>query len=372
MSFLSRRFASFGYFLLVATLAHAQEIIKNPNKPLNPEAGRTIQLREVLRIRDDGKDVVFKYPGHLQIGSDGSIYISNMPSHLKYDAAGKLVFKIVRDGEGPGEAQFSSNALVLKDAILVQAWTPRKLMRFDLTGEFLGEAKTPGKPIDLAVEFDGKLYGFQEGDPSFEGATSAGFHEVAYTLGVTDLELGALKPLHAFPRRWRLDRGRAWQWAPFDFAYLDREHLFVLHTEDYGISVFSIDKNSVKSIIKRDYPRVKEPPVDTSKRRPGGLYPPQCEYSFDVRDLILFGDKLWAGTSTVDKDGLRLIDVFDKDGRYLDNFYLAYPAGFTPVQYNPGFFAAHGGFLYSIDQDAEGYASIGKYALGDPGKRDLK
>ena len=365
-----RKLAASACLILVASSAYAQKIIENPRKPLNPEAGRTIALREVLRIRDDGKDIVFKYPGALQIGSDGGIYVFQMPSHLKYDAAGKLVFKIVRDGQGPGEAQFASKLVLCDDSILVQTWRPMKMMRYDLGGKYLGEIRTTYRLYDYIGIVDGKLYGFREDE--IPNITAPGFYDVSYTLFVTDRELSSLQPLVVLPFKWYLGAGFGFQRAPFDFAYLDRENIFVLHTDDYGISVLGLDKKAATKIIKRDYPRIKAPPEDMSKRRAGGLYPPPRDYNYDVRDLILFGDKLWAVTSTVNKDGLRLIDVFDKDGRYLDNFYLAYPAGFAPCQYNPGFMTARDGFFYSIDQDEEGYFSIAKYALVDPGKRNGK
>jgi len=41
-----------------------------------------------------------------------------------------------------------------------------------------------------------------------------------------------------------------------------------------------------------------------------------------VKNLYPVGERLWVETSTDDKTKGRLIDVFDKDGRFLDSFYL--------------------------------------------------
>ena len=70
-------------------------------------------------------------------------------------------------------------------------------------------------------------------------------------------------------------------------------------------------------------------------------------------------------TSTKDTEKKRLVDVFDKDGRYVDCFYLKFPGGFTERNILPGRIAVRGDFLYMIDEDAEGFKSIGKYKIED-------
>ena len=43
---------------------------------------------------------------------------------------------------------------------------------------------------------------------------------------------------------------------------------------------------------------------------------PKIEFESDVNDLFPVADRLWVVTSTDDKAKGRLIDVFDKDGRF--------------------------------------------------------
>ena len=90
--------------LLASAICFGQTVVENPKQPSNPEAGRTVKLLEQMRIRDDGKEIVFKYPYQLQVGDDGSIHFANGFEHFKYDAQGRFVFKIVKSGQGPGEA----------------------------------------------------------------------------------------------------------------------------------------------------------------------------------------------------------------------------------------------------------------------------
>ena len=56
---------------LWATISAAgQQFVQNPEKPLSKNAGRTIILKEVMRIRDDGKETIFRGPYDLQVGED--------------------------------------------------------------------------------------------------------------------------------------------------------------------------------------------------------------------------------------------------------------------------------------------------------------
>ena len=64
----------FSFLLIFNSVFFAQEIIENPKKPLNKNAGRIVRLKEIMRIRDDGVEVIFRAPYGLQIGHNGSIY----------------------------------------------------------------------------------------------------------------------------------------------------------------------------------------------------------------------------------------------------------------------------------------------------------
>ncbi|MGZ5454997.1 MAG: hypothetical protein ACXWHJ_12265, partial [Candidatus Aminicenantales bacterium] len=48
----------------------AQTRVDNPGRALAKNAGRIVKVEEVLRIRDDGEDAVFKVPNGLVLGPD--------------------------------------------------------------------------------------------------------------------------------------------------------------------------------------------------------------------------------------------------------------------------------------------------------------
>jgi len=73
-----------GIGLLALATCFGQTVVENPKKPSNPDAGRSVELIERMRIRDDGKEIVFREPpNQLQLGDDGSVCFANGFEHFK-------------------------------------------------------------------------------------------------------------------------------------------------------------------------------------------------------------------------------------------------------------------------------------------------
>ena len=141
--------------------AAGQQLVQNPEKPLSKDAGRMIILKEVMRIRDDGKETIFRGPYDLQVGEDGAIYFYDDFVLHKYDENGKFVAKMVRPGQGPGEASMRTTAVITKDKIIVLAISPPKFMVFDRAGRLLEEVKTDVIHTDGHFGLGGKMWIFR-------------------------------------------------------------------------------------------------------------------------------------------------------------------------------------------------------------------
>ncbi|MCJ7487491.1 MAG: hypothetical protein MUQ25_15195, partial [Candidatus Aminicenantes bacterium] len=102
----------------------------------------------------------------------------------------------------------------------------------------------------------------------------------------------------------------------------DSKLLYAFHGRDYVIEVVDMASGEIIKRFNRAYPKVPhiEPDWESDYRKKYGS--PKREYETDIKDLYPVGDRLWVETSTDDKTKGRLIDVFDKDGRFLDSFYL--------------------------------------------------
>jgi hypothetical protein len=359
-----------GIGLLALATCIGQTVVENPKKPANPEAGRSVELIERMRIRDDGKEIVFREPpSQLQVGDDGSLYFANGFEHFKCDAQGRFVYRIVRSGQGPGEAQLPTKALLTGDGVLIQAFNPPKLMRFGPKGEYIGEDRTTATDLyEFVMLKDGKIYAFLEETPPWNDVPSPDYYEAPYSFCVLSPDLKEVRKTFQFPIRWYLRRGSGWKQARFDFAYKDLETIYVVHGIDYRIDVFNARTNRIERTITRKYDTVKRPP-DPRERQPGYNGPPSLEYFYDINKVLVAGDRIWVITSTRNERQSRLVDVFDAKGKYVDAFYLEFPSGFAPSQLLLGRVALKNGFLYTVDEDAEGLFSIAQYEIRDKLKR---
>ena len=354
--------------LLAANFGISQTDIKNPSKPLAKNAGRTIILREIMRIKDDGKETIFRGPSDLQIGEDGAIYFYDGLSLYEFDDNGKLMAAMVRSGQGPGEASMRTTSVIMNDKINTLSIAPPKFMVFDRSGRLLEEVKTDVIHNYGHFGLGGKMWIFRIMMPPGETRpANGGEMDVTINLEKFSLNLKEIEKVAEFPRRYYfVNQGMWYEWANFGWAMKEPSQLFVHHTSEYRIVQFNITKKAIERIFSREYSRVVRP-EDPPPKIPQGYSIPSRKYYDDIRALLVHRDRLWAVTSTKDVEKNRLVDVFDKDGRYVDCFYLKFPGGFAERNILPGRIAVRGDFLYMIDEDLEGFKSIGKYKIEDYG-----
>jgi len=344
--------------------AAGQKLVQNPEKPLSKNAGRTIILKEVMRIRDDGKETIFRGPYDLQVGEDGAIYFYDDFVLHKHDENGKFVAKMVRPGQGPGEASMRTSAVIMKDKIIVLAISPPKFMVFGRAGRLLEEVKTDVIHTYGHFGLGGKMWIFRLIMPPLDKRpANGGEMDVPINLEEFSPDLKEIKKIVEFPRRFYfVNQGIWYEWVNFGYAVREPDQIFVHHTSEYRIVQFNLSKKVIERIFSRKYKRVVVA-EDRLAKKPQGYTLPSRKYYDDIRTLLVKGDRLWAVTSTKDAGKNRLVDVFDKDGRYIDCFYLKFPGGFAERYINPGFIVVRGDFLYTIDENAEGFKSIGKYKI---------
>lgn len=357
----------------LTTIGDGQTLVSNPSRPSNQAAGRTVKLVERMRIRDDGKEIIFKNPYQLQVADDGGIFFRDGFEYFKYDPQGRFVFRIVKRGQGPGESVLATMALLTNNEIFIQAVSPPKMMRFNQKGEYLGEDRTTMTQLFWFVAMDaGQIYAFLEESPAWDDVKSPDYFNVPISFCILSPRLNDIQKPFQFPYRWFLRRGMGWQSARFDFAYKNPESIFVVHGIDYRIDQFNARKNAIEKTLTRKYDRVKRPPEKLDPRVSDAARPPVEEFYYDISKILIAGENLWVITSTRNERQSRLVDVFDSKGRYIDNFYLEFPSGIEPLGSLLYRIVMKDGFLYTVDQDAEGYFSVAKYEIPDSGKLPIQ
>jgi len=113
----------------------------------------------------------------IKVAPDGSIFVANSRDHniSKFDAAGKLLKKFGRHGQGPGDLEYPSELSILDGRTLVVGGyiSGRKISLFNLNGEFLAVLKTRHPPSRPTALGNGKIayIGIRAGSSGFEGST---------------------------------------------------------------------------------------------------------------------------------------------------------------------------------------------------------
>lgn len=362
---------------VIPVAARAQTRIDNPRRALAKDAGRIVQLEEVLRIRDDGDRVIFKVPRDFALGPDGSLHFYDIAEGVRlyrFGPDGKLVFKTMKTGQGPGECLAGANFVIDGDSIRIQAWNPPKIMEFGLDGRYRSEIPTEStKGLRFLFLVDGRLYGLRDEIPYSDAIAKTGLVETPYRLYEFSSDLKTWKKLNDFPVRHSIRKDPAGRpsWIRLDMieAAAGGPYVYIVHAAEYRIDQFDLRTGRVERVFGRAYDRRRLEAEGDEDLEPGTkLEPDDSEApSFDVLEIHAVGDRLWAFTSTMsDRGNDRVVDIFDAEGRFVDSVVLAYPDRTLRHNYTKSLVTADG-ILYVAEQDREGLVSIGQYRVPDAG-----
>jgi len=343
-----------------------QVVVDNTEKPKNKAAGRIIQLEEVMRIRDDGKNFVIRNPQQISELEDGSIIFFDYPYVIKVDKEGKFLFKIPGQGQGPRESHHPNSYFIEGNRIRIYSWIPPKVLEYDLRGKFIKEFKTPlHGPFAFIGIVDDRIYGVRDEIRFSEAIHQEGIIQTPYRLYEISFDFKELRKVHDIMMEHYVKKARWVRRAMFT-AVAYKHFLFYVHSAEYSIERFNLRTERTELIFSRKYiaPRSDEAQdyQDPYERFDPGFRPPP-QHEFYIQRLQIFRNHLWVKTST-EKDGGQKwqIDVFDLDGNYVDSFYLAFPGG--NQNHWSQFTITNDSFIFVAEEEKEtGLLSIGKYIL---------
>ena len=347
--------------------AGGQAVIENPARPPAPDAGRTVELKEAWRISDDGRDLVFVNPRHLTISANGSLFVLNAPSVLKFSPEGQLVFKIVQKGQGPRESLVATSLWISDDRLGVLSFNPPKVLEYGLDGDFKREERlNEPQSFYFLAKIQGRLFGIRDEVRHSKAIFENGFVEAPFRLYEISDGFRTLKPVHDFPVP-HFVKDRHWWRRGMFLARTDGRSLYVVRSAEYRIERFDLASRTVDRVFSRPYERrrIDRREDREPERTERGLRPPPETHYFDIMGLAVAGGRVWVFTSIEREEGRqRQVDIFDRDGRYLDSFFLRFPPG-TARHFVTDAVLGQDGSLFLVEEDDEGLLSIVKYAGWD-------
>jgi hypothetical protein len=342
----------------VCTLGFGQ-IVENPAKPQAKDAGRVLALKEVWRITDDSGEFYLKSPSELRIADEGSVLLHDSDQLLKFSPEGKFIKSLLKKGQGPGEIlDLAFQFRTLGKDIYVFDLNARRSWRANLEGTFQGSISiTDINPSALVAAAP-------------EGPVFAGIHSSFTWPPQNDATARALSVPHwivLVPRnggpardimKWerQVIRGQgSTLWDPMIIALgQDAKTFYMALRWDYGIDVLDATTGKIIKKFARAYPKFRIIWGEEEKRfvRERGM--PLPEFWPDINSFYPISNGVWVETSTEDKAKGRLYDVFDKDGRFVDSFYVG--AGRMLM-------AVREGFVFCQEKNEDETITIVKYKI---------
>jgi len=355
---------SCGWFVWILVLfsipALAQELIENQAKPPNADVGRILEIREELRITDEGGNFFFEYPHNVKVAPDGSIFLADRDLMLRFDKDGNFLHNFFKKGQGPGEMIYLRDYSFHDGRLFVIGSNPDKFLVYDFEGELLDEVVLHDAPFFMDFKFmtDGRLYFIKNELPEQED--KPGVFDAPHVLVSMDQSGEGLEEHLTLPYQFFISGGAMSGMGRLTGTFF-QDCLWVLtNTEEYLVKIYDLESQKVVRSFKRPYKRVK-PPKD---HRWGGIYdregnrmgPPPPDYLNDISALYSVDDLIWVRTSTRDEEKGYLIDVFDLEGVYVDSFYLTT---------NGRIVGTHGDRIFIQESDEDELLSIVKYRVID-------
>jgi hypothetical protein len=334
----------------------AQTVIENPAKPMAKDAGRIIALAEVWRITDEAGGFYFKSPRDLRIAADGSIFVADAEQLLRFSPGGKFLNNLFKKGQGPGEIGGNwFNYLIHGRDLLIMDMSSRRFWRADFDGRFQAQISQTNRDYGgfIGVLPDGFLFPKAAWPPP-EDRTGK-LLEILETVVLVAKDGTDVRDIVTFRPKTFLAPNAGMAWDPsMTKLSPDGEVLYGVHSRDYVIEIVDVSAGTIIKRISRRYSKVPHVELDHESEFRKKYGSPKLEFEPDINDIYPVEENLWVVTSTNDKTKGRLIDVIDKDGRFIDSFYLG--AGRTLM-------AVRKDAVYCQEKSADEAIAIVKYRI---------
>jgi hypothetical protein len=371
-----KRISLMAIMLLAAAVFWGAEVsvIENPGTPKNNNAGKVVTPIEIMRITDESGDFFFKRPGNIKIAPDNSIFVVDEDHFLRFDSKGTFLNNQFKKGQGPGEYNYILYYQFVKDGIVIFTNQPYKIVETDMNGNLRKETRLHEKLAFKRIlglvndKFWLLTSSFESIRDKNTGTITVNLELAWGTRGSTIIEKTGL----TFPEKWYLlktttkEGGRIMTvrrlWKSV-FISDQNKILYVSNEPQYMINQVDLGEGKIVRRFNRKYESIPFKDERTEEEKKQNQIGTDPEYFSDIQNILIRGDRLWVVTSTLSQEKGVLVDVFTKDGAYVDNFYLKLP-GVTRVkdlERKP--MTLHEKVLFTVEDDEEGNKVVVKYKV---------
>ena len=336
--------------LFLPLLSYTRDTAEDPNRPSSKNEVRKVSLKEVMRFSDvPEKGIFFRRPRAIKLDDDGNIYIQDRPHILKFGPDGKFLVKMIKEGQGPGELP-DGYVGSLRDFIIVKnkviAFSDYKALWFNEHGEFQEEKRLPTKgSANFIVTPDLNYYVLERIESRRDKKPKVDSSKYTFCLVHLSPDFKDKEVIYTWENK---DGG--YIYYPFCIL-IDLETFIVNITSEYGFFSFDLKKGKLIKTFTRKYKRI--------KNNLGTFYIP------DICGFHNAWSELWVVTNARDEDKNPLIHSWDLKTGDVEEFYLMYPKSEDDIKrrHDGDFFAVANGFIFTIEQNSEGFYSIVKYRM---------
>lgn len=340
-------------FLFLLLFIFSQEIIENPEKPLNPNADRVLILEEIFRITDEGGLFFFKRPSLLQLADDGCIFLFDSEQFLKFSSEGEFIKDLFKKGQGPGEIQRFTRYILRDKDIFIYDSGNSKILHMNQEGKLIEEFRlTERYSLLLAMYGDHFVFTTME-FPETEERTG-NFIDIPTSILVLSKQEEIIKEYPGVTEKAYQSENFMMSWGrSFTIMSEDGQLCIWSDPDEYMLTVMDIGSGEIIRKFKRKYPRMKAPKRKTPPGRPA-LKIPERKFLSDISYIYTFQGNILVWTSKKDDKKGMLFDLFDKQGKYIDSFW---------VNVSGTVIATYEDFLFVREQNEDGNFDIVKYLV---------
>ena len=340
----------------INTIQKSEDVVVISNSK-TPELNLRIVFTEELSIGEVEGDENYLFGQNIFFNTDedGNFYVSDLNNHriLKYDADGKHLLTIGREGQGPGE--FGSLSLIRFDKdknIYTNDAINNRVSFFDKEGKYLKQVRMTERYPQLIINSKNFFIANK-----FTISQEGNIQKLTYLYGLFDGEFNPVAELFKneieMPLPTGVDASSLGEYVAKVFsisafrpqvitALADNDSIYLGYPDKYEINIYSPEGKLVKKINRDSDPipvsnKDKESFVKiASENLPAIITEDIKEKAFQnikypkhkpaYQGLTLMENGWLAVIVDSVEDEYTLIDIFDKEGKYLAHFKTPVPA----------------------------------------------